>query len=311
MDANTSQPWLPRLSRDVGERLPWAGRRWREAGQLLDRLAEPVAHRFDEAAARARSGPAAEEVVLHTADGLTLRATYLPAEDRAPVVLHHHFGATRFDYLTVGRFLREAGHPVLLVDGRGHGDSDPGAALGLDLERRPEDVVAAVDHLRTRGYQRFHAMGFSMGAAVVLVGASRCPGLLSLVLDSGPAAHLYAACRGVIDGRLPGETEPERRRAARRLYLDGRGWRYHGDLQRAASRIPETPVLIVHGENDSVIPPGQTEHLRRRVLRSPCERVVLENTEHVTGWARHRRRYRTLVLDFLRGAEEESDCADG
>lgn len=277
---------------------------------MLDQLARPVQHRFGAAAVSARCGGEAETVTLSTADGLELAATFLPSRGRAPVVLHHHFGATRYDYLTVGRFLREAGHPVLLVDGRSHGDSEQGAALGLDLERRPEDIIAAVDHLRTRGFRRFHGMGYSMGAAVVLVGASRCPGLLSLVLDSGPAAHLYAACRGVIDGRLPEVSPGERRLAARRLYLDGRGWRYHEDLQRAARRIPDTPTLILHGERDPVIPPSQTERFRLGVLRSPCERVVLENTEHVTGWVRHRRRYRMLVLDFLRGAEEV-DCANG
>jgi len=302
-------PLLPRLSRAAGERLPWVGRRWRLAGELLEQLAQPVQHRFPAAAASARSGGDAQTVSLSTADGLDLAATFLPAQGRVPVVLHHHFGATRYDYLPVARFLREAGHPVLLIDARSHGDSDPGVALGLDLERRPEDVVAAVDHLRDRGYRAFHGLGYSMGAAVVMMGASRCPGLLSLVLDSGPAARLPAACRGVIDGRLAEEPEADRRLAARRLYLDGRGWRYRRDLEQAAARIPSTPVLILHGERDQVIRPAETEQFRRRVLRSPCERVLLERTEHVAGWARHRHRYRTLVLDFLRGAEEEHASA--
>ncbi len=305
MSANAPLPWLPRLSLGVGERLPWVGERWRAAGQLLDRLAQPVPHRFDPAAARARSGPGAEEIRLHTADGLHLHATFLHAEAGAPVVLHHHFGATRHEYLPVARLLRRAGHPVLLLDARSHGDSDPGATLGLDLERRPEDVIAAVDHLRQRGHRHFHGLGYSMGAAVVLMGASRCPGLLSLVLDSGPAARLYPACKGVVDGRLPGEPADLRRLAAQRLYLDGRGWRYRRDLERAASRIPAVPVLVLHGDRDAVIPPDQTEELRREVLRSPCERVVLPGAEHVTGWARQGRQYRAQVLDFLRGAEEE------
>ena len=118
-------------------------------------------------------------------------------------------------------------------------------------------------------------------------------------------ARLYPACKGVVDGRLPDEPAARRRLAARRLYLDGRGWRYRRDLERAASRIPEVPVLILHGDRDTVIPPDETEQLRREVLRSPCERVVLHRAEHVTGWARHGRRYRAQVLDFLRGAEEE------
>ncbi len=302
------EPWLAMLSRAVGERLPGMGPRWASAGALLERLAEPVPPRTTGAPAIRAGGPLGE-VELRTADGLDLAAWFVPgregggcaAEARVPVVLHHHFGATRHDYLPVARFLREAGHPVLLLDSRSHGDSEAGDTLGLALAQRPLDVKAGVAHLRERGFRRFAGYGFSMGAAVVLMGASECPGLAGLVLDSGPVVHLYAACRGVIDARMAGEAPGRRLLAARRLYLDGMGWRYRRDLERAAARIPRVPALILHGDRDAVLPPAETELLQRQVLRGPCERVLLPGTEHVTGWARHRRRYRSLVVDFLRG----------
>ena len=303
------------MSRRVGERLPVAGRRWREAGALLERLAQPVPARRT-GSPEVRAGGAVEDVALRTDDGLTLAAWFLPAEDGTaepaglPVVVHHHFGASRHDYLPVARFLREAGHPVLLLDARSHGDSAAGRALGLALSERPEDVVAAVAHLRGRGYRRFVGYGFSMGAAVTMMGASRCRGLAALICDSGPVVHLYRACQGVIDARLPDAPRDLRRLAARRLYLDGCGWRYRADLDLAAARMPRVPVLIVHGDLDGVLPPIETELLRRQVVRGPCERVVLEGVEHVTGWARQRRRYRRLVLDFLRGVAEERPVGD-
>ncbi len=318
------QRWLPALSRAVGERLPGSGQRWRAAGELLDRLAEPVTARTT-GSPEVRVGGAIEEVTLTTVDGLTLAAWFVPvhgAEEgcgsgdrdphpRTPVVLHHHFGATRHDYLPVARFLRQAGHPVLLLDARSHGESEVGDTLGLALAARPLDVKAAVAHLRSRGFRRFAGYGFSMGAAVVLMGAAECPGLLGLVLDSGPVVHLGAACKGVIDARMSGDPADLRRLAARRLYLDGLGWRYRRDLERAAARIPRVPVLLLHGARDQVLPPSETELLRRQVLRGPCERVVLPKAEHVTGWARHRRTYRTLVVDFLRGIEERAGGAGG
>jgi len=304
-----SEPWLATLSREVGERLPGVGARWRAAGELLDRLAEPVPARVTGAPER-RAGGALEDVRLSTADGLSLAAWFLPpapgprsAAD-LPVLVHHHFGATRHDYLPVARFLRAAGHPVLLLDARSHGESDAGHTLGLALAARPLDVKAGAAHLRERGHGRFVGYGFSMGAAVVLMGASECPGLAGLVLDSGPVVHLYEACKGVIDARMTGDPPGPRRVAARRLYLDGMGWRYRQDLEAAAARIPRVPSLILHGERDEVLPPAETALLQRQVLRGPCERVVLPRTEHVTGWARHRRRYRELVVDFLRGVAE-------
>ena len=199
----------------------------------------------------------------------------------------------------------------MLFDARSHGESDTGASLGLALADRPADVLAAVGFLRARGHREFHGLGFSMGGAVLMMGASRCPGLRSLVLDSGPVVHLYAACKGVIGQRLRDAPGPLKRLAARRLYLDGLGWRYRVDLDAAARRIPRVPVLLIHGEGDTVIPLSETEMMRRRLLRGPCERIVLPATAHVAGWARHRADYRNQVLDFLRGAEAAANLLSG
>jgi len=305
------EPLVPLISRTVGERLPVVGPRWREAGDLLRRLAAHVPSRAGHAQLQARAGGETQSHTLQTSDGLQLAAWYLPSGPRDAVLIHHHFGGTRHDVLPVARFLREAGHPVLAFDARSHGHSDTGASLGLALADRPADVMAAVRFLRTRGHRGFHALGFSMGGAVVLMGASRCPGLRSLVLDSGPVAHLYEACKGVIGQRLRDDPAPSRLLAARRLYLDGRGWRYRRDLEAAAQRIPHVPILLIHGQGDTVISLSETDILRRRVLRGPCERIVLPATAHVAGWARHRVDYRNHVLDFLQGAEALADASEG
>jgi len=310
MDSDRA-PLLPLVSRVLGERLPRVGPRWREAGELLERLASHVPARRGSAFLAERAGGEVKSHVLQTNDGLRLAAWYLPAGPRAAVVIHHHFGGTRHDVLPIARFLRTAGHPVLLFDARSHGESDTGASVGLALAARPADVLAAVGFLRSRGHRRFHGMGYSMGGAVMLMGASRCPGVCSLVLDSGPVVHLYEACKGVIGQRLREESGPRKRMAARRLYLDGRGWRYRRDLHAAAARIPGVPVLLVHGADDTVLPLSETEMLRRCVLRGPCERIVLPATAHVAGWARHRVAYNDRVLDFLRGAEAVDGRIDG
>ncbi len=295
--------WIAAASTAIGERLPLGGARWARAGDLLRRLAEPIPPRRGGASPDLRTGGPVEELRLTTDDGLTIAAWFMPASPRLPVLIHHHFGGTRADVLPVSRFLRMAGHPVLAIDGRSHGDSDAGRALGLALDQRPADVRAAMAWLRDAGFRGVHGFGFSMGAAVTMMGASHHGLLRSLVLDSGPVVHLFAACRGLIDHRLADAPPDRRLLAARRLYLDGRGWRYRRDLEDAAERLGAVPVLLLHGERDQVIPPSETDLLRRRVLRGPCERIVLPGTAHVAGWARHRLRYRDLVLDFLAGAE--------
>ena len=260
--------WIAAVSRHAGERLPVAGPHWRDAGELLARLAAPVPARSGAAPPQGRSDGDVEEIRLTTDDGLQLAAWFLPASGREPVVLHHHFGGTRHDYLPVARLLRQAGHPTVLFDARSHGDSDAGETLGLALAARYADVTAAIDWLHRRGFNRYHCVGYSMGAAVGMLGAShRAGGLLSLVLDSGPVSHLFAACTGLINHRMAEDPAHVRRLAAKRLYLDGRGWRYRRDLDEAARRLGQTPVLLLHGDRDTVLPPAETDYLRRHILR--------------------------------------------
>ena len=86
-----------------------------------------------------------EEVTLRTADGVDLAGWWVPSHHGAAVVVRHGAGSTRTAALDQGGVLGRAGYGVLLVDARGHGQSEgSGMDLGWWGER---DTAAAVGFL--------------------------------------------------------------------------------------------------------------------------------------------------------------------
>ena len=72
----------------------------------------------------ASAGLAYQDVTLTTADGVRLAGWYVPSSNGAAVVLRHGAGSTRSNVLPEAEVLARHGFGVLLVDARGHGQSD-------------------------------------------------------------------------------------------------------------------------------------------------------------------------------------------
>jgi uncharacterized protein len=123
------------------------------------------------------------EVTLTTADGVTLGAWYAPSTNGAALVLLHGSGSTRADVLDHAEVLSARGYGVLLLDARGHGDSE-GHAMDLGWYG-DADLAAAVDHLVaspdvTGGVG---AVGMSMGGEEAIGAAAAIPELEAVVAE--------------------------------------------------------------------------------------------------------------------------------
>lgn len=123
-----------------------------------DRLATPPAH-YD--AVSVRSGDL--ELRAWLADG---------APDKPPVILVHGLGDNLESYQEHAQPFRDRGHPVLLLDLRGHGGSEGRHTTLGGLES--DDVRAAMDYLGEAGLARpgIIIMGHSMGAVSVILAAA-------------------------------------------------------------------------------------------------------------------------------------------
>jgi pimeloyl-ACP methyl ester carboxylesterase len=217
-----------------------------------------------------------------TSDGLTLRGWYLPTEEkRRLIVLVHGMWSSWLEMAGLGRDLHDEGFDVLLFDLRGHGESD---ASRLYLGRRERtDIRAVIAWAKSRGFSqdRIGWLGYSMGGSTVLMEAARNPEIRVAVVDSpyGDLPKLLENQLGKHSG-LPGWFNPGILLAARWVF----GVRTDDLIPiRFARAWGDRPVLLIHGDADTIVPVAQARELAR-TLGSSCRMLTLPGVEHVQGY---------------------------
>src|ERR1700691_486566 len=133
--------------------------------------------------------PVVTATTLVTEDAVPIEDIHLPDQGDLAIVVAHGFTLSWQRpnvWRIANRFNRMAG--VLTFDFRGHGRSGGLSTLG-DREIKDLDVVVA--YARELGYQRIVAVGFSMGASIVLRYAGLVGGLDAVVSVSGPGRWYY------------------------------------------------------------------------------------------------------------------------
>jgi dienelactone hydrolase len=185
-----------------------------------------------------QSAPSYAEV-FYSSGGLRIQAyLYRPEGDGPfPAVIYNHGSRNGRERQSVpfehiGRLLTSAGYVALVSERRGYGRSD-GLAWPEDvgkkrgrtvprLEEETDDVLAAVDFLRTQAFvdaKRLGVMGWSFGGIVTMFAVSR--------------GHGFAVAVDQAGGALTWNTNPDVRAAL-----------------TAAAQKSTTPTLLQVAEND-------------------------------------------------------------
>lgn len=155
-----------------------------------------------------------ESVTLTTVDGVGLAAWYVEGTNGAGVVMMHGSGSTRSGMLDQAAALARSGYAVLLIDARGHGESD-GAAMDFGWYG-DRDIAAGTEFLASRreiDAGRIGVVGFSMGGEEAIGAAATDPRIRAVVAEGATA-----------------------RQAADKAWLsDAYGWR--GWLQEQLERV--------------------------------------------------------------------------
>jgi fermentation-respiration switch protein FrsA (DUF1100 family) len=205
--------------------------------------------------------PVVKTTTLVTEDGVPIEAIHLRGAGDLAIVVAHGFTLSWQRpnvWRIANRFNRMAG--VLTFDFRGHGRSGGLSTLG-DREIKDLDVVVA--WARELGYRRIVAVGFSMGASIVLRHAGLIGGLDAVVSVSGPGRWYYRGTESM--RRVHFAAEHRIGRFVVNQWLKTRispeGWKLVPvPPAEAAAQISPVPLLIVHGDKDHYFPP---EHARQ------------------------------------------------
>ncbi len=244
-------------------------------------------------------------------DGLEIFYESWGDSDGVPVVLHHGFAASgQIDWVQTGviEALTAAGRRVTALDARGHGRSDkPHDPARFGEARMASDVVTLIDLL---GVAAVDLVGYSMGAIVVLLTASRCDAVRRLVVGGIGGATVErggvdtsvldsAALRDALLTPEPATiTNPAA--AAFRSFADSTG----ADRQALAAHtqalhrepIPlaslSVPTLVLVGRDDSLA-------TRPETLAAAIPGAQLRVIDGDHGGALHEPAFRKAIVDFL------------
>ena len=240
-----------------------------------------------------------EDVTFAARDsGYEVRGWWLPnpRADRVIIACPGYRG-NKSELLGIGTALWRAGYTLLLVDFHGHG-VDRGEPVTLAY-REVGDFLGAVDYVAARAPgAQLGAIGFSMGAAVVIQGVAREPRVSVVVADSPFATHrdvVAARFRSIVPLLPPKPfldlADPMLGRRA--------GYRF-GQVEplREIAAIAPRPILLIHSTDDQIIPYQHSIQLYE-AAGDPKELWIVEGVPHCGAYFLDRPGYCRRVADFF------------
>jgi uncharacterized protein len=233
-------------------------------------------------------------------------ASVTTAERSAVVVVHGLGGCRRSGgvLLAAGMLVRN-GIDALVIDLRDHGDSsveDGRFAGGTDEHR---DVLGAFDRLVAEGYEpaRIGLMGFSLGAATVLIAGGQEPRVAAVWEDSS-YADLDRAIRDELRRTgYPTFLAPAAGFAGRLVSGDDLASLSPLDAVRRSGR---RPLAITHGTGDRRISVEYAHELERaaRDAGGLVETWIVDGAAHTEAIVLHTAEYeRRMAAFFVRELE--------
>jgi fermentation-respiration switch protein FrsA (DUF1100 family) len=197
-------------------------------------------------------GLSAEDIRIRSEDGTRLHGWFLPASGTAKgTVLHLHGNAGNIsNHLPLVAWLPARGYNVLMLDYRGFGRSEGKPTLDGIVE----DALAALQYLRTRAdvdAGRLVVFGQSIGGATALRMLARDEaGVRLAIIDSS-----FPSYRGIARDATTGSAlAPLASLAASALPGPDKD-------PVTALKAVAVPVIFMHGQRDSVIPPANSAAL--------------------------------------------------
>lgn len=216
-------------------------------------------------------------VRLSTANGKQLHAWHIPAPQAAlrpapALVILHGWGSNADQMLPLAPGLHAAGFGLLILDARCHGASD--GDTFASLPRFAEDAAHAADWLAEQPAidpQRIALLGHSVGAGAVLLAASWRPRICAVVSLSAFAHPAEMMQRWMAEQGLPESVIGD---AVSSHVQHTIGYRF--DRIAPITTLPQLgcPVLLMHGEDDTVVPVNDVYRLHSAAAGQSVELQV-------------------------------------
>lgn len=210
-------------------------------------------------------GLSATDLWFDGPNGKRLHAWWIPVDGPAPVVIVlHGWGGNSGDMLPIAPGLAESGFHSLFLDARRHGQSD--FEDFMSMPRFAEDLETAVGDLLERDdVTAIGVIGHSVGAAASIYAAADNQAIDAVVAVAS-FAHPAEMMRENFP--FPAPVTWALLQVVERMI----GHRYDDIAPRNRIADVEAPVMLMHGDADSVIPFQDSVDLHERL---PGSRLVI------------------------------------
>lgn len=230
-----------------------------------------------------------EPVVFTAKDGTQLQGWFIPSskgptEQAAATVIHAHGNAGNMSaHWPLVSWLPERNFNLFMFDYRGFGHSQ-GRPSQKGLQ---DDTQSAIEYVRHRSDidpKKLVLLGQSLGGNNILaaIGHGDHTGIRAIILDS-----TFSSYSAIANQMIPGSG----------FLLDDS---YSAD--RFIASVSPIPLLIIHGQQDHVVPWEHSEILFA-LAGEPKQKVIIPDGDHIDAFStRHGMRYRDDAELFILNA---------
>lgn len=246
-------------------------------------------------------GERVADVVFRSKDNVQLAGWYFRGvNDKAIIFVHGAGNQNRVNEVygapDIAKHFYEKGYSLLMFDLRGIGESQKvRVSFG---QHEADDVAGAYNYLVKQEF-RPESIGIisdSLGAIATIMASNDIKGAGALVLDS-PAAEIKSIVSNIMekDHSVPRFLHPGTFLAARLFY--------NVDIEKVRpidriTALSDTPLLFLHGEDDTLIQPSHSEELFSKVSQN-SQRITFPNTGHVETYVKNPEKYLDILDDFF------------
>jgi hypothetical protein len=246
-----------------------------------------------------------ENIEFKTSQGLKLKGWFLISNanlTNRTLILLHGWHRNRERLINHAKLFVDNGFHVIIYDQRSHGESDTG--LITFGKGEAIDLLSCVEYLKTKpniNIDKLGALGFSLGSGgLVYAAASSEKSIFKAIVLEGAYANSYDTGLFMLQnrfGKIVG-------------YLIGvmfftigtkimsLGKFYHSKPYKYIGDIKNTPIMIVRGENDYMVPKYSSERLINAITTTKYI-WINEGGNHTDSFVIYPEEYKARVLEFL------------